>query len=292
VVLATWLNGKGEFERELATIPLEKALRTRELFLQHVDALAALGRWEEIKGLLESERFPLDQVVQQMYLARCSAQLGEKAATANHWHAALEAASGDAQKLMALADYAEKNGSTETAEAAFHLAARQVPGLRPAQQGRLRLAQTRGDLRTMHAILAEMRALWPNESAIENDEAYTHLLLMGDRAGGTGAVPSASPDLAQIEQAAADLVKREPSSLPHRTLLALARLRQNHPAEALRAYDQITVAAHALTPGALAVHAAVLAANGHDADARTEAAHIPLDALLPEERALVASLAP
>ena len=103
--LATWLNGKGEYQRNLDAIPLEKALQARELFLQHVDALGALGRWNEIKQLLGDERFPLDPVTQEMYLARCCAQLDEKAASANHWQRALEAAGNDTQKLLALADY-------------------------------------------------------------------------------------------------------------------------------------------------------------------------------------------
>ncbi len=62
-VLAEWLNGKGEFQRQLDAIPLDRALQNRDLFLQHLDAFGALGQWEEIKRLLQGERFPLDQVV-------------------------------------------------------------------------------------------------------------------------------------------------------------------------------------------------------------------------------------
>jgi len=53
-------------------------LQARDLLMQHLDALGALGRWSEIKELLESDRYPLERVVQYMYLARCNAQLGEK----------------------------------------------------------------------------------------------------------------------------------------------------------------------------------------------------------------------
>ncbi|MBA2433027.1 MAG: hypothetical protein H0V56_13085, partial [Chthoniobacterales bacterium] len=88
--LATWLNGKGEHERLLAVVPLERALQTHDLFLQYVDALGALGRWSEIKALLDTERFALDPVIQRMYLARINAQLGEKTASENNWQRALE----------------------------------------------------------------------------------------------------------------------------------------------------------------------------------------------------------
>ena len=113
VALATWLDEKGEYQRQLDNIPLERALQSHDLFLLHLNALGALERWSEIKQLLESEHFPLDDVAQFMYLARCSERLGEKTAAANNWQRALEATQGDSAKLMALAEYAEKNGANE-----------------------------------------------------------------------------------------------------------------------------------------------------------------------------------
>ena len=102
-----------------------------------------------------------------------------------------------------------------------------------------------------------------------------------------GVPPSTNDDLTSIEQLAETLVAREPTSLPHRTLLALARLKQNRPTEALAVYANIQTTPQALSPSALAVHAAVLAANGHRDDARRELEQVPRDRLLPEEQALV-----
>ena len=283
VALAMWLNGKGEYQRQLDTISLERAVQTRELFLQHVDALGALGRWEEIKRLLESERYPLDPVIQRMYLARCNAQLGQVAASENNWQRALEAAGGDVSKLMALAPYAEKNGATGLADAAYTAAAAQAPNFRAAQEGRLRMAQASKETRKIHSVLAEMRKLWPNDSAIMNDEAYLRLLLAPDD-------PSENETLAAIEKIAEQLVQEGPASLPHKTLLALARLRQHRPATALQVYEDLHVPNNALTPSALAVHAAVLAANGNMEAGREEMANVDSVNLLPEEEALVAAL--
>ncbi|MBA2622857.1 MAG: hypothetical protein H0U88_04455 [Chthoniobacterales bacterium] len=283
--LATWLNGKGEHERQLNTIPLERAVQSRDLFLQHLDALGALSRWDEIKRLLDSERYPLDPMIQSMYLARCNAQLGQRAASENNWQRALEAAGGDVSKLMTLAPYAEKNGAAEVANAAYTAATAHAPFLRPAQQGRLRMAQASRDTRKIHGVLAEMLSLWPNDSAVQNDEAYFRLLLLEPN------VTDAS-ELNQIRELAEDLVNREPASLPHRTLLALALLRDQRPAGALEVYSGIQVAANALTASALAIHAAALAANGKTEDAKTEAAQVPLDALLAEERILIQELLP
>jgi tetratricopeptide (TPR) repeat protein len=150
--LADWLNGKGEFKKTLDTVPLEKALQSRDLFLRHLDALGGLGRWEEIRELLGSERSPLDPMVEDMYLARCSAQLGEKTAADNNWQRALESAGGDVQKLLTLADYAEKNGALDTANGAYGSATAPTPKLRPAYQGQLRIVERKQDTKKSMAF--------------------------------------------------------------------------------------------------------------------------------------------
>src|SRR6266700_601340 len=284
-VLAEWLNGKNEFQKTLDRIPLEKALQSRDLFLRYLDALGALGRWNEIKQLLASQRFPLDPVLQAMYLARCSGQLGEKTAAGNNWQSALEAAGGDVQKLITLAKYAEKNKNAEIAETAYNGAAATSPKLRVAQDGRLRLAQARGDTKKLHAVLADMLALWPNDPAIQNDEAYTRLLLLPVASG-----EEHVDEINAIEQLAKKLVQQNPASLPHRTPLALARLKQHRPFAALEVYSNIQIVPNALSPSALAVHAAVLAANDRRDDARHEIEQAPLDKLLPEEQTGIADL--
>lgn len=281
--LASWLNAHREFQRTIDTIPLEKALEERDLFLQHLDALGALARWDEIKRILEAERFPIDAVVQRMYLARCNAQLGQKAASENNWQRALEAAGNDLQKLATLANYAEKNGAITVAAAAYESAAALAPRLRGVQAGRLRIAQAMRDTKKMHAILAEMLTFWPNDTAVQNDEAYTRLLLLPDE-------PGSQEEFERIEKLAAELVRREPASLPHRTLLALSRLRQHRPLAALDAYANIALAPNSLSPSAIAVHAAVLFENGQRTDAIKDMALVPVDRLLPEEEAGIANL--
>src|SRR5947207_9315159 len=246
--LATWLNSKKEFEKTVEAIPLEKALLGRELFLQYLDALGGLERWGEIKQLLEGDRYPLDPVVQGMYLARCSAPPGEKAAAENNWQRALEAAAGDPGKMITLGDYAEKNGIVDVAQSAFDNAAIQSPKLRLAQQGRLRLAQRSGDTGKIHVVLADMLKIWPNDDAVQNDEGYTRLLLLdsssergarSDQQGESSELLAPSSDLQTpsselqaLSALAEKLVERNPRSLPHRTFLALARLKQNRAADA------------------------------------------------------------
>jgi tetratricopeptide (TPR) repeat protein len=292
--LARWLNGKGEHQRVIDSIAISQAQKSRDIFLQYLDALGALGRWTDIKRLLESAGFPLEPYLQAMYLARCNWQLGEKTAATNNWQRAVEAAAGDTVKLVQVAEFAGKNGVLDTADRAYAAALDQSPNLRSAYQGRLRIAQARRDTKEMHELLAAMLKLWPNDTPIQNDEAYTRLLLLPSPSpvGEAAIFPyndeKSADELREIEKLAEQLVQREPKSLPHRTLLALARLRSGLPSSALDAYG-IEVPDEAITPSAAAVRAAVLGANGRADEARSLIAKIPRDQFLPEERALIES---
>jgi len=317
LALAAWLYRNGEQQRLVEAISLDRALQTRELFLQYVDALAALSRWDEIRRIIEAERFPLDPVIEHMYLARCFAQQGQENGAENNWQRALEGAAGDLNKLLTLGEYAEKNGAERIATTAFEAAAVANPKSRQAQQGRLRIAYSARDTTRVHALLQEMLKIWPNDTAIQNDEAYIRLLLI---IGGTSSVsstsaiggttstssnssPSASPspisnlqssgaaaEIDAIVKLAEKLVRDEPASLPHRTLLALALLKQNRAQDALAVYANLKVPNNAVSASAVAVHASVLASTGRKDEARAEIAKVPSNHLLPEEAMMVLPL--
>ena len=80
------------------------------------------------------------------------------------------------------------------------------------------------------------------------------------------------------------------SYLEYRDLLALARLKLGRFSDAMDAYSNIQVARGALTPSALAVHAAVLAATGHADDAAAEVRDVDPKRLLPEEAGLIETI--
>ncbi len=107
----------------------------------------------------------------------------------------------------------------------------------------------------------------------------------GDQSG--NGRESVSSELRQIEHLAEELVRREPASLPHRTLLALARLKQDRPYSALEVYRGIAVPKNSLTTSSVAVHAAVLAATNQKEAAEKEFGALPKEKLLPEEAALM-----
>jgi len=259
-------------------LPLDRAAQSQDLFLRRIDALTALERWHEVKEILTSERFPIDPVLQHMYLATARSHLGEETAASNEWHRALEATAGSADKLMTLATYCEQNHASDIADAAYAGIIKLAPKNRTAYAGRLRLAEASGRTADAQKLAAEIVQLWPEDAAARNEDAYLRLLL-----GASDGAAEAAEREAQV------LVAQEPLNWSARATLGLARLRLGKKQEALAVFRNIR-ATGSEPPGALAVRAAILAVTGYEEGARGDARNLGAEHLLPEERALIAPL--
>ena len=276
--LAAWLNSLGRGRKTLELLPLDRSVRNQALYLQHINALALLERWDEVKEVLTSERFPLEPVFQHMYLAIARSRLGEATAMTNEWQRALEATANNSDKLLALATYAEQNHANEIADTAYAEAIKAVPKNRAAYAGRLRVAEAVGRTADAQTLAAKVVELWPDDAAARNEDAYLRLLL-----GASDGAAEAAERQAQI------LVAQEPWNWSARATLGLARLRLGRNKEALAVFRNIR-ATGSEPPGALAVRAAILAVNGYEEGARGDARNLGAEHLLPEERALIAPL--
>ena len=259
VALAGWLNKIGRPAKTLEVLSQARAGQRPDLFLQYLNALAALQRWDEIKDLLVSERFPIEPMLQHMYLAVAQKHLGSETGATNEWQRALEVAKTP-EKLLTLAGYAEQNAANEIADAAYSEAIETAPTRnRAAYAGRLRLALAAGKTAQAQTIAAEIAWQWPDDAAARNQDAYLRLLL------------GASGEQAEAAERDADvLVKKEPRNWPARATLGLACLRLGRNKEALAAIRDLRVAGNE-PPGVLAVRAAILAANGYEEGARNDA---------------------
>jgi tetratricopeptide (TPR) repeat protein len=275
--LATWLNNLGRHAKVLELVPMDRALQRQDLFLQHVNALAALERWNEVTAILTSERFPLEPVLQHMYLANARTHVGEATAATNEWQRALEAANTP-EKLLALADYAEQNRANEVAGNAYSAAIKIMPKNRAACAGRLRVALSSDHTAEAETVAAEIVRQWPDDAEARNQDAYLRLLL-----GASDGTAEAAEREAQV------LVAQEPWNWTARATLGLARLRLGRKEDALAAFRTVR-ATGSEPPGALAVRAAILAVNGYKEGARGDARNLGAEHLLPEERALIAPL--
>jgi hypothetical protein len=277
LALASWLNKIGRPAKTLEVLPEARAAERQDLFLHYLNALVALQRWNEIKDLLTGERFPIEPVLQHMYLAVAQTHLGSATGPTNEWQRALEVAN-TAEKLLALAKYAEQNSANDIADAAYASAIKVTPKNREPYAGRLRLALAAGRTAQAQTIAAEIAQTWPDDAAARNQDAYLRLLL-----GASDGVAEAAERDAEV------LVRLEPRNWLARATLGLARLRLGRNADALTAIRFIRVAGDE-PPGPLAVRAAILAANGYEDGARNDARILGAKSLLPEERALIAPL--
>ena len=275
--LAAWLNSVGRPTKTLEVLPQERASQRQDLFLHYLDALAALQRWNEVKEVLSSERFPIEPVLQHMYLAVARTQLGAATAATNEWQRALEAANTP-ENLLALASYAERNHANDVADRAYSEAIRLAPKNRGAYAGQLRVALASDHTAEAQTVTAEIVKLWPDDAAARNQDDYLRLLL-----GASGDAAEAAERQAQI------LVAQEPLNWSARATLGLARLRLGRNADALAVFRDIR-ATGSEPSGALAVRAAILAVNGYEEGARNDAHNLGAEHLLPEERALIAPL--
>ena len=279
VALAGWLNKIGRPAKTLEVLPQARASQRQDLFLQYLNALAGLQRWNEIKDLLISERFPIEPMLQHMYLAIAQTHLGSAIGATNEWQRAMEVAK-TSEKLSALAKYAEQNSANDIADTAYAGAIKIEPKNREAHTGRLRLALAAGKTADAQTIAAEITQLWPDDAAARNQNVYFRLLL------------GASGEQAEAAEREADvLVKKEPQNWPARATLGLARLRLGRNKDALAAFRGIKATGNE-PPGALAVRTAILAVNGYEEGARNDALLLVAKPLLPEERALIAPLLP
>jgi hypothetical protein len=277
LALVTWLNKIGRSAKTLEVLPEARAIQRQDLFIQYVNALAALQRWSEVKDLFLSEHSVVDPMVQHTYLAVAQAHLGSATAATNEWQRALQVAN-TAEKLLILAKFAEQNSVNDIADAAYSDAINIGLKNREAYTGRLRLALAANDTTKAQTIAAEIAQLWPDDAAARNQDAYLRLLL------------GASGDAAEAaEREAKVLVAKEPRNWQARATLGLACLRLARNQEALAAIREPRVTG-VEPPGALAVRAAILAANGYEQGARNDARLVSAELLLPEERALIAPL--
>ncbi len=142
--LAAWLNKIGRPAKTLEVLPQTHAVQRQDLFLPYLDALGALQRWNVIKDLLSSEHFPIDPMLQHMYLAVAQRHLGSASGATNEWQRALEVAN-TSEKALALANYAEQNSANDIADAAYSIVIKITPKNREAYAGRLRLALATGE---------------------------------------------------------------------------------------------------------------------------------------------------
>ncbi len=268
-----WLNQHEEYQRALEAVPLNTALKRKEVFLPFLDAQAALGRWDEVEKELVGAGVPLEGAYTEAFLARCATQTSKTQTAALHWKKALFYAEAKPEQLSWLAVFAEKCGEAQTAKQAYRALLPYAADARQVYQALEQLTMATSTTAELRDLIGEMLKRWPKDGALRNDFAYLGLLL--------------ERDLGQARQTAEELVKQSPESLPFRTTLALAWYRQKDYPAALKVYEGRQYDWSQALAGNRAVYSAVLAANGKPDEALEQARAIPRERLREEERELI-----
>ncbi len=273
-VLAGWLYAKEEYDKVLVVLPPARAASDRALYLQYLDALAALKHWTEIRESVLARKFPLDPMLAQMFLARCAAQLGETEVRDARWQAALDAAGTDPAKLLALGQYAAKNGATTVAVSALRAAIHAAPDERAPYEELIQMLESTGNTAELRETVKAMLVRWPADPAIRNDAVYLDALL--------------NENLPAARSAARELVQAEPTSLAHHVTLALVELRLHNALAALDAFSGVDFGqVGTLQPRLGAVYAAVLWETNFNRESKAVCKRVSVERLLPEERELI-----
>jgi tetratricopeptide (TPR) repeat protein len=268
-----WLSQKREFGRVEKILPLNKALESKDLFTVYVDALAALGRWNDLESVFNQKSLPLEPVLAELYRARIDGELKKDARAKLHWEQALSLAGQNSEALANIGGYAERIGAWNPATKAYEALVKDPAQTRAAYQGLVRIAEKTGDTMQLRNLMKSLLLLYPKDPAPQNDLAYLNLLLKSD--------------IDTARHIAENLVKEHPQTLAYRTTLALALMRNNKAAEAKKSYDGISFNWAEALPGWQAVYTSVLGASGDAEQARKLARSIDRSRLKPEEREII-----
>jgi tetratricopeptide (TPR) repeat protein len=269
--LARWLNLQREFDRVLEVIPPEEALARSDLFLIRLDAMAGRGDWEGLSTLLAGNNLPLQAPIVLLYRGRAARERGDASESAALYRRAVIDSAPTPDLMWYVINYLERIGEEAVLEQELVRLTSNPSAARQAFQALVPIIQRRQDAEELFQLYNRMIKALPADPAVQNDHRY-FAAMTGRRADESGA---------------AGLVAAEPQMLAYRITLALTRLKNGRPAEALAVFDGVTLDPAQIQPYQRAVLAAVLGANGRSDEARQLARSVPGDSVTAAELDLI-----
>ena len=247
---------------------------TNQLLLLHLsDALAELGRWPQIHGLLEKYDKLYPPFALDMLLAREASWAHQPGNAEKYLLSAGTESDNDARKLYMAATFAESQGYTTTAIKLWELMLNSRGNSVAAVGQILRLCKNRDDLVVEQRALHRLSTQAPGDLRLAAESAERDVLVNIE--------PGPAIRVLDKQIAAA------PSELRWRFDAALGDLRLSNPSGALSRLEQIEINESALTPQLKAIYAAVLGANQQREAARRYARQLNSAELKSQERELI-----
>jgi tetratricopeptide (TPR) repeat protein len=276
--LGRWFNDRAQsdpvwFERTLTMVAFQRAMADRDLFLVRMDALAGRKHWAEIDGLLARDTLPIEPVLVSLFRIRAKKELGGSGPSEDLWKDLERNLLKQPESSFYVGQYLEKIGESARLEKLYRAVVRIAPRTLAAYAGLVHLAEQRGSLDEVMAILKEATEKDPANDLYKSDYCYLRLLT------GRGTEDAAKE--------AAVLVAAHPENVGFKIPLALAKLTQGDTNGAFALFQSTPLNWAQLTPGQQAVVASVEAGHGSRERAESLAKGIELNRLKPEELALL-----
>lgn len=273
VTLGRWLNRQSRHEQTVEMITPEEALRRQDLFLVYLDALASLEEWDVVLQELSHPNVPLDAYLISLFETRTFRETGRMRQANISWDRAILDAGTQAANLWYLYRYARRIGWMDQARQVLNRLDELPSSRRASLVERVQLESLeRNTPQTLH-YLRELAAVYPDDTDIQSDLLYLELL--------TDKVPEDAVERAR------SLVEFKPDLLAYRMTLALALLKTEQPGDAFYSLSSLDVDWNQVRGNWQAVLAAILYANEFTIQADLLKQQIPLESILPEERALL-----
>lgn len=280
-----WLHGEKQFGRILKVVPVNLAVKSRELFPIVAQALGEEGRWADLKRLLTSgQPLPISRARMNAWLAEAESHLNPENPEAAHQlivQAIMSAEqSRDYPALIAAAVVAEKTGSWPLAARACRKVADADPRMQlPMMEKVLEMRTRDRDAPGMLAAARELCQLRPENPAYTSRLNYVRLV--------SGLEIELAMQAIDDKGGFASTAGTAPGQVPTAFLRALEACRfgdLKRMAEELHSLTDVD----RLDAGLRAVHAGMLSMTGQVGMAYELAEQIPAVLLLDEEAAFLA----
>ena len=285
---ARWLNqrGKSGMSLELST-PLKDS--SADWLLVHLDALAAMNRWDTALEHLQNpsgQAAKLQGTMRALFTMRARTELKQTFNREDAWRdIQILARNETVHDQLYVAQYAERTGERQQSAIIYRRLLDQAKAASPlgsglsdeekltCHSGLIRAASATAPVSELLPLLEAMSADFPNIGEAANDAIYLRLL--------TGDFNE------QMAGKLRPLLQQNPALLAYRTTLALYELRAGHASDAAKLYEGWQIDWATAPDRFKAVRVAVLDACGHAGEAQTLRAAIDPLNLRPEERALL-----
>ena len=269
--LARWLNQNREYDGVLDVIPPSEAANRSDLFLIRLDAMAGKRDWKGIAELLRGDKLPLQNSVTLLYRGRAARELGNPEESATFYRRAIVEAAPNKDVLWYVINYLQRIGEDQVLEQELEKLTQNPSSARQAFAALVPIVQKRQDAEELYTLYDRMLKQLPADPVMQNDHRY-FAALTGRRADVSGG---------------RELVAQEPLMLAYRITLALTHLKNGQQEAAMTVFDGITLDPTQIQPYQRAVLAAVLGANGREAEARQLARSVPGDQVTVQEFELI-----